>query len=229
MEARQAQLQDELRQAEECARTENIWCQHNENQAELDNLYNSTFAGLTHEYPEHEHARANFDVMSNAANEAYRQSQIANRVLKCLVDADNCFKQARNEMGEAKTMSSMDMLGGGAMASAAKREDMNRAQRSLMMAEGCVFEAHTLNPQVRVMNQLDVGAQGSGMTDIFLDNVFTDFRVNDEIKMSIANLAKQHDRIFVAGSAGEAELGSEAQELNGAARRKADDDGSCKR
>lgn len=191
MKNQQTQLQQQLSQTEqERDRTESNWHSHTEKQAELDNLYNSTFAGPTPEYPEQEHARANFDAASVAYNDAARQADTAARALKCLTDADKLLHQANIELANAKDMSDMDMFIGGAGISAKKRDDMNRSQRALMIAERSIFEAHTLTPEVRLMDQMDVGAQGSGFTDVMFDNIFTDMRVADEIKASAVKVQK---------------------------------------
>lgn len=74
-----------------------------------------------------------------------------------------------------------DMFGGGAMMDMMERSALADAQRQADTARMLVNQARQLQPMIGDLARLDM-PQGNIMSDVFLDNIFTDYAFHQKIQ-----------------------------------------------
>lgn len=82
------------------------------------------------------------------------------------------------------------MMGGGTMTDMMERSELANAQRASDQARLCVEQARVLSPQLPGLAGVRV-AQGNIMSDVFFDNIFTDYNFHRRIQASAAELQRQ--------------------------------------
>ncbi|XP_014557424.1 hypothetical protein COCVIDRAFT_37113 [Bipolaris victoriae FI3] len=179
------QLRDE---AERRRQELSAQAQHHESlQAQLDALYNSIFAGHTPEFPDE-------DRKEDACNAALAQVQHTNQrlererhILFLLGQTSLKLSAARTSLEHAYGMSQFDMFGGGTMASMQKLNDLERAESAMAQVRMLQDQLTQVAPEIPALGHLNI-ASGSIFSDVVFDNIFTDMRMHEEIKASIAQV-----------------------------------------
>ncbi|KPM41691.1 hypothetical protein AK830_g4829 [Neonectria ditissima] len=156
---------------------------HKNTQSELDNLYNSIFAGATPHFPEEDE----LEKQSDAALQRYHDTRVRKEeeknIVSLLTKAVEQVKFASKQMEEARSASRMDLFGGGLLADAMERSALSKA-------DVAIREARTLASRARLDDLPPVGInQGHIMRDVFFDNIVTDMQFHDEIKRGQAEVA----------------------------------------
>jgi hypothetical protein len=150
---------------------------HQDAQQQLDSLYHSIFGGQTPSFPEEDEAERR----SNEALARYHdarvlyddEARLADLTKKALAKVE----QAVAQMSSALSASRMDIIG---FDSADYMEHM-----ALARAQAAISEARNIAAQARHENLPDVQIrQGSLVSDVIFDNIFTDMHAHEEIKMS---------------------------------------------
>ncbi|KAJ9663653.1 hypothetical protein H2198_000665 [Neophaeococcomyces mojaviensis] len=165
------------------AELENALAKHKQAQKDLDDLYDSIFEGPSPGYPEEDtkekEAHVALDQYHNMRVRAEAEKQVAN----ILSNAQARMNAAKNHLAEARSLSQMDMFGGGAMTDMMERNALHQAEIALTEAKMSVDQAQRLSPEVHPMPVVQI-AQGHLLTDVFFDNIFTDMDFHEKIKQS---------------------------------------------
>ncbi|KAK4223581.1 hypothetical protein QBC38DRAFT_487456 [Podospora fimiseda] len=187
-EHRETQLNSDIKAQLEAARNvaKDLEAQvrrHNDMQQELDNLYNSIFAGSTPGFP----AEDEKERISNETLQAYHNTretlEAETQALKLLQEAQQRMRMSLYSMDEALSHSRRDMWGGGTFTDMMERNALSRAEREAMSAQMLVMQAKRMSPHVGDLPDVRIN-QGNLMMDVFFDNIFTDMAFHEEIKRS---------------------------------------------
>ncbi|KAJ6780629.1 hypothetical protein PWT90_01725 [Aphanocladium album] len=164
---------------------------HNVAQRELDSLYARIFDGPTPQFPE-EDAR---EQRCTAALYAYQKTRALFDAETQAVDqlnrADKALTQALREIEEALSYSRMDMFGGGAMSDMMERSHLSKADRMMMIARSHAERAQRASPHVRDLPEVRIN-HGNIMSDVFFDNIMTDYAFHQEIKRGQQELLRSY-------------------------------------
>ncbi|KAK3986068.1 hypothetical protein QBC44DRAFT_333930 [Cladorrhinum sp. PSN332] len=162
---------------------------HGDMQTELDNLYNSIFAGSTPGFP----AEDEKERISNNTLQAYHDARTTleaeTHALRLLQEAQQRMRASLYAMEEALSHSRRDMWGGGTFTDMMERNALNRAEREAMAAQMLVMQAKRMSPHVGDLPDVRIN-QGNLMMDVFFDNIFTDMAFHEEIKRSKATVVR---------------------------------------
>lgn len=154
---------------------------HETAQKELNTLYARIFDGPTPQFPE-EDAR---EQRCTAARYAYQRTRAMFDAETQAVDqlnlSDKAMTQALREIDQALSYSRMDMFGGGAMSDMMERSHLTKADRLVMMARNHAERAQRASPHVRDLPEVRIN-HGNIMSDVFFDNIMTDYAFHQEIK-----------------------------------------------
>jgi chromosome segregation ATPase len=160
---------------------------HESLQVELDSLYNSIFAGHTPEFPDE-------DRKEEACNAALGYVQTMNQriererhILFLLGQTSLKLSTARSSLDQAYSMSQYDMFGGGTFASMRKMNHLEEAESAMRQVRMLQDQVKQVAPEIPELGQLNI-AMGSIFSDVIFDNLFTDMRMHEEIKQSIAQV-----------------------------------------
>ncbi|CAK9781279.1 hypothetical protein CC85DRAFT_286082 [Cutaneotrichosporon oleaginosum] len=156
---------------------------------QLAQLYARVFDGPTPGYPEE-------DAAERAFQEAARrfdglQGEIANekRAQELLRGALQRMAMAVRACASAESYSQWDMFGGGTMSDMMERSELANAQRAADQARMMVMQAQTLQPAIRGFGPINM-PQGNLMSDVFFDNIFTDYAFHQKIKAAAVQLQR---------------------------------------
>jgi len=162
---------------------------HKRAQLNLDSLYDAIFQGPSPGFPEEdERERISGQTLQNY-HDARVRFESEDQAVKLLTDAQTTMRNAQNSMQEALSHSRMDMFGGGTLSDMMERDALSRATIHLSSASMLVMQAQRLSPAVRNLRQVNI-AQGSLMSDVFFDNIWTDMAFHEKIKASNAEVAR---------------------------------------
>ncbi|TPX17744.1 uncharacterized protein E0L32_002845 [Thyridium curvatum] len=173
-------VRDELQTAAE---------RHRAAQQELDSLYTSIFQGPTPGFPD-EDAK---EQAAAAALQEYHDARVAEeteaQVVQELGQARQHMEKARLYGEEARSMSHWDMFGGGSMADMMERENLHKAEMHVQHARMSMSRAQQLSRQVGPLPDVNI-AQGSIISDVLFDNIFTDIAFHDKILDSLEEVQR---------------------------------------
>lgn len=160
---------------------EPIAAEHDRAQKDLDNLYNSIFAGQTPSFPEE-------DQQENVVRQANDEYQRLQSLLRTQQQAQQVLDGARRAMGnalgnveQALSASRMDMFGGGAMADYMERSALGQAEAAAREAYRLTDQAMSMSDVVRPMPTVNI-AQGNLLGDLLFDSTFSDYNFHQKIK-----------------------------------------------
>lgn len=162
---------------------------HEKAQKDLDALYHAIFAGATPDYPEEDHQE---NEVQSALVEFQRLDgmfRAEGQALELLKRAGQAMRVAQNQVEEALSCSRMDMFGGGAMIDMMERSALGRAEMAAAEAYRLANQAQSQSPHVQALPNVAI-AQGSIISDVLFDNIFTDMRFHEAIKASAADLQR---------------------------------------
>lgn len=181
LDARIAEAQQALPELQNAA------SRHQQAQQELDSLYDGIFSGPTPGFPEEDQLEQD----KNQAIARYQEMQghlgSENQVINLLGQAQNLMRNAINSTEEALSCSRGDMFGGGAIMDMMERQALQQSENYVTQAQNTVAHAHNISPNVGGLPPVRI-AQGSLMSDVFFDNIFTDMAFHDKIKQSMVEI-----------------------------------------
>lgn len=162
---------------------------HAQAQRDLDGLYDSIFQGPTPEFPgEDERERRAGDALQ-AYHDARVRAEAEGQAVGSLTDASRRLRDAMIHIEEALSCSRMDMFGGGGISDMMERNALQNAERKVSEGYWLVSQAQRMSPAVHPLPRIGI-AQGSIMSDVFFDNIFTDMAFHDKIKTSREELVR---------------------------------------
>ena len=160
---------------------------HNHLQQQLDQLYNSIFAGQTPEFPEEDRKEEACNAASQHVQSIHQELERERHVLFLLRQTSTKLSEARNYLDDAHGMSQWDMFGGGTMASMQKRNLLEQAESSIQQVRMLQQQLQQVAPHLPSLGQLNI-ASGSIWGDVVFDNIFSDMEMHDKIKDSEAQV-----------------------------------------
>lgn len=184
------QLAKQLEEARNARRElEPLVAQHNRAQRDLDNLYNSIFAGQTPAFPEE-------DQQENAVREAWQEYQRLESNLRAQLQVQQVLSSAQRAMGnalgnveEALSASRYDMFGGGRMADYMERSALGQAESAAREAFRLNDQAISMSDAVQQMPTVYI-AKGNLLGDILFDSTFSDYQFHQKIKATRDDLQR---------------------------------------
>ncbi|KAF9529159.1 hypothetical protein CPB83DRAFT_853334 [Crepidotus variabilis] len=163
-------------------------------QAELQTLYNRTFEGPTPDFPEEDPLEYEF----GEANEAHRKAQASvnseSRAGELLTKAVKVMEICAANMSDALAYSRYDMWGGGSMSDMMERSALRNASVNAAQAKNLADQAARTSSQVQSIPALQI-ADGSLLSDVFFDNIFTDMAFHDKIKQSCVQVSYNFEKL----------------------------------
>jgi chaperonin cofactor prefoldin len=179
-----AQLSQQLAEAKQRkAELEAVAAEHKRAQNDLDNLYNSIFAGQTPSFPDEDQQEA---VVRNASDEYRRLEGIIraeDQARQLLGDAEQGMRKVTKHINEALGASQMDMFGGGGFADYIERSSLGRAEVAVRQVYRTMEQAQRTSPHVHPLPPIQI-KQGNLVGDVLFDNIFTDMAFHEKIKAS---------------------------------------------
>jgi hypothetical protein len=160
---------------------------HNHLQQQLDQLYNSVFAGQTPEFPEEDRIEEACNAASQYVQSIHQDLERERHVLFLLRQTSTKLSEARNYLDDAHGMSQWDMFGGGTMASMQKRNLLERAESSIQQVRMLQQQLQQVAPHLPSLGPLNI-ASGNIWGDVVFDNIFSDMEMHDKIKDSEAQV-----------------------------------------
>ncbi|KAF7553073.1 hypothetical protein G7Z17_g3927 [Cylindrodendrum hubeiense] len=149
---------------------------HRDTQRELDNLYDSIFAGETPHFPEEDKLEKQSELSLQLYHNTRLQHEAETNIISLLTKGVERVKFAGAQMVAARSASRYDLFGGGAICDALERSALSQADAAIR--EACVLAqcAHIDDlPKVNIN-------QGHIIRDILFDSISTDLQFHQEIK-----------------------------------------------
>jgi chromosome segregation ATPase len=162
---------------------------HSQAQRDLDNLYDSIFKGPTPAFPEEDAKERELTETLQEYQDARTRAEIEGQALKSLQDAQASMQSAQRALQEALTYSTADMWGGGSFTDMMERNALSQAEQRIEYTRMLVDQARRFSPSVGHIPCVVI-AQGSLMSDVFFDNIFTDMMFHQKIEQSVAEVQK---------------------------------------
>lgn len=160
---------------------------HRKAQEELNELYNSIFAGPTPEFPEEDSKE--YPVYEAEKRRAYLQTKLSkgSQAGKLLQEAQHAINTCLNQMFDAKDYSTWDVFGGGLLADGLERNALSKAASSAAQVNMLCDHARRLDGHIPQLHTLQI-AQENMLSDVVFDNIFSDLHFQDKIKKSITDI-----------------------------------------
>ncbi|KAJ9162329.1 hypothetical protein NKR19_g1379 [Coniochaeta hoffmannii] len=162
---------------------------HNQAQRDLDSLYDSIFKGPTPGFPEEDAKEKELTETLQQYHDARSKAESEGQAVKSLQDAQASMRNALRAMQEALAYSTRDMWGGGSFTDMMERNALSQAEQRVAYARMLVDQARRFSPSVGHLPRVNV-AQGSLMSDVFFDNIFTDMMFHQKIEQSTAEVER---------------------------------------
>ena len=169
---------------------------HTRLQAELDQLYDSIFAGLTPGFLEEDKKESALRVARNEYGQTKQRLEAEMQVMSCLQNADEIMQQALSFLADARSNSRMDMFGGGTLSHMMERGALSCAANAVDKIKMLVSQTQRCSPNVGTLGPMDI-AQGKFISDVLFDNVFSDMATHDEIEQSQAQCEQEAGNLSV--------------------------------
>ncbi|KAK3370687.1 hypothetical protein B0H63DRAFT_319562 [Podospora didyma] len=181
---------------------------HNQMQQELDKLYDALFAGPTPGFPEEDDREQATNRAISAYQDARSRAEAEFHAVRLLGEGQERMRSALAAMDEALSHSRRDMFGGGSMSDMMERNALHRAEMDVAGARMANIQAQRMSPQVGMLPNVEI-SQGSLMSDVLFDNIFTDMAFHDRIKASreqVERAARAMDELAAGAMARHREL-----------------------
>lgn len=162
---------------------------HNQAQRDLDSLYDSIFKGPTPGFPEEDAKEKESTETLQQYRDARSEAESEGKAVKILQDAQTCMRNALVAMQEALAYSTRDMWGGGTFTDMLERNALSQAEQRVAYARMLVDQARRFSSRVAPLPRVSI-AQGSLMSDVFFDNMFTDMMLYQKIEQSAAEVQR---------------------------------------
>ncbi|PPR05094.1 hypothetical protein CVT24_010081 [Panaeolus cyanescens] len=160
---------------------------------ELEALYGRVFDGPSEAFPEDDRLEYEMHEAQKSHDEAQARLNAESRAAELLARAARSMDACQQSVQEALGYSRYDMWGGGTMADMMERNALRNAQMQASQVEVLVDQAMRLSPNVKPVGRVNI-AQGSIVSDMFFDNIFTDisFHSRKLFFMSESVLTRRH-------------------------------------
>lgn len=167
---------------------------HRQAQEELDELYNSIFAGPTPEFPEED--AKEFPVYDAEKRRGDLQTKLTAgaQALKSLGGAEQCMRISLAEMNRALDWSTFDVFGGGSFSDLMERSAISDASSAAARAQTLVEQARRMDNNIQSLGPIEI-AQHNILSDVLFDNIFTDLHFHEKIKQSTLEVQKALVRV----------------------------------
>jgi hypothetical protein len=162
---------------------------HNQAQRDLDSLYDSIFKGPSPGFPEEDAKEKELTDTLQQYHHARAKAESEGQAAKILTDAQTSMRNALMSMQEALAYSTRDMWGGGSFTDMMERNALSQAESRVTYARMLVDQAQRFSPAVKSLPTVHI-AQGSLMSDVFFDNIFTDMMFHQKIEQSTVELER---------------------------------------
>lgn len=172
---------------------------HDAAQRELDTLYGRIFDGPTPQFPDEDAREQRYAAALHGHQRTRARFDAETQAVAQLNLADRAMTRALQEIDQALGYSRMDMFGGGAMSDMMERSHLSQADRLMLLARNHAERARAASPQVRDLPEVRIN-HGSIMSDVFFDNIMTDYAFHQEIKRGQAELARCYNCLQDLGS-----------------------------
>jgi hypothetical protein len=162
---------------------------HRQAQKDLDSLYQSIFAGPTPSFPEED---AQENAVQRAVQEySHRETDLrAEDQVSALLDrAARAMSAAQYHVSEALRYSRRDMFGGGTLTDMMERNALSQAEVATAELQRTMQQAQSISAHVQGLPPIPI-AQGSLMSDVLFDNIFTDMAFHEKIQDSATSLQR---------------------------------------
>jgi hypothetical protein len=192
---------------------------HHDLQKELDNLYESIFAGPTPGFPEEdERERECGSALSNVQHLSERLEK-ERHILFLLGQTASKLTEAARHLADAHSLSQMDLFGGGTLASMQKRNYLEKAESAISQVRMLQQQIHQVAPDGSAdLGPMDI-ASGSIWGDVVFDNIFSDMDMHDKIKRSEVQVSAAGKKLGTIIRAAEGREKSVREELDSASTR----------
>ncbi|KAF5375425.1 hypothetical protein D9615_007935 [Tricholomella constricta] len=161
---------------------------------ELSVLYLQIFDGPTQDFPEDDRLEYQLQSSQTLHDQVQSTLNIECQAAEILARADRTITACKAKVQEALGYSQWDMWGGGGMSDVMERNALSMAQSLAKQTEMLCRQAQSISPFVNPVGRLEI-AQGSLMSDVFFDNIFTDMAFHRKITASAADLERAHSRL----------------------------------
>jgi hypothetical protein len=162
---------------------------HNQAQRDLDSLYDSIFKGPTPGFPEEDAKERELTETLQQYHDARSKAESEGQAVKILQDGQTSMRNALRAMQDALAYSTRDMFGGGSFTDMMERNALSQAEQRVAYARMLVDQARRFSPGVAQLPRVNI-AQGSLMSDVFFDNIFTDMMFHQKIEQSAAEVQR---------------------------------------
>lgn len=162
---------------------------HNQAQRDLDGLYDSIFKGPTPEFPEEDAKERELSETLQQYHDARSKAETEGQAVRILQAAQASMRNALRSMQEALAYSTRDMWGGGSFTDMLERNALSQAEARVTYARMLVDQARRFSPSIKQLPRVNI-AQGSLMSDVFFDNIFTDMMFHQKIEQSTAEVER---------------------------------------
>lgn len=162
---------------------------HNQAQRDLDSLYDSIFKGPTPGFPEEDAREKELTETLQQYHDARSKAESEGKAVKILRDAQTSMRNASMAMQAALSYSTRDMWGGGTFTDMLERNSLSQAEQRVVYARMLVDQARRFSPGVAQLPRASI-AQGSLMSDVFFDSIFTDMMFHQQIEQSAAEVQR---------------------------------------
>lgn len=152
-------------------------------QRDLDSLYNSIFQGLTPDFPEEDATERDLQVVAQQCNDARMKLESQQQAMNLLNQATVRLKSALSYIEEALDHSRMDMFGGGSITDLMERDALHKAGSQVQQMQMLVMQAQRYSSEIQDLAAPHI-PQGSLVSDVFFDNIFSDMAFHEQIKES---------------------------------------------
>ncbi|KAK4093686.1 hypothetical protein Purlil1_2020 [Purpureocillium lilacinum] len=183
-------LKAQMEEAQGAARAlEAVAARNRDAQRQLDELYQSIFAGPTPQFPDEDAAEQRRDALVVRYRAVREACEAEEEAVKLLASGDALMMQALQHIADALSYSRVDMFGGGGFADMMERNALADADRLLMMARLQASRAQKASPQVKALPGVNIN-HGHIFADVFFDNIFTDMAFHQEIQRGQAEMMR---------------------------------------
>ncbi|KAK6544292.1 hypothetical protein TWF694_000992 [Orbilia ellipsospora] len=152
-------------------------------------LYNRVFEGPTPDFPEEDQMELAVENAKVAFADAQSRYNADHEAQIALANAEQVVARAVGFADGALSASTWDLWGGGGLADFLERDNLSKAQSSLSQAQMFLSQAVVLQREIGPFQDVEV-ANGHIFSDIFFDNVFTDYQFHEKVKKTNLQVKK---------------------------------------
>jgi hypothetical protein len=184
-------------------------------QVELNALYGRIFDGPSEAFPEDDRLEYALIEATKVHDNIQQQLNAESRATELLSRAVQQMEMCQKSMNVALSYSQYDMWGGGTFSDMMERNALHDAQVNASQVEILVGQAMHASRAVQPVGRVDI-AQGSIVSDVFFDNIFTDMAFHSKIKQSAAQVLLATNRLRQERDAAGSRANQVGQSLNAA-------------